>query len=228
MKNIKKKTKGDYLIAATRAGLGMIPLAGAATSELLHLIVTPPLEKRRIEWMTEVGERLTKLEEKLSFNLENLRENEIFIDTVLQTTQFAIRTSEKEKIQLYQNALINTALGDTPEKAEIQIFLNLIESFTIWHIKILKLFNDPKDWFEKNNKSIPSFISAGLSSILEEAYPELKNKNDFYNLIWNDLFRAGLHNSGSLQAILSSSGLTTGRTTDLGRRFLNFIENKDL
>ncbi len=48
-----KRDAGDVIHAMTRAGLGTIPIAGAAASELLNLIVTPSLEKRRNQWMED-------------------------------------------------------------------------------------------------------------------------------------------------------------------------------
>ena len=224
---MKREKLKDIGYAITKAGLSSIPIAGAAASELLSLIVASPLENRRDKWMTEIGDRLIDLENNGKIDFESLQNNPIFIDTVLQTSQLAIRTSEKEKILLFHNVLINCALKDTPEQSEIQIFLNLIETYTVWHIKILKLFDNPTKWFENNSIDVPNFMAAGLSTILELAYPEMKGRNDFYNLIWNDLSRAGLHNSGSLQAVMSSSGLMSNRTTDFVKRFLEFIENKE-
>lgn len=222
------KDKLKYIgYAVAKAGLGSIPYAGAAASELLSLIVASPLEKRRDKWMIDIGERLSKLEEKGTINFDYLQNNPIFIDIVLQTTQLALRTSDNDKIRFFQNVLINCALDETPDQAEIQIFLNLIETFTTWHIKILTLFDNPNDWFMSNNIAIPNFMGAGLSAILEIAYPELKGRSEFCNLIWSDLNRAGFHNSGSLQTMMSSNGLMANRTTDFGKRFLRFIEQKD-
>ena len=85
----KDKTK-DITYSITKAGIGSIPIVGAAASELLGLLVTPPLEKRRGKWMLEIGERLKELEENHHIDLEQLSENETFIDIVLQTTQLVL------------------------------------------------------------------------------------------------------------------------------------------
>ena len=58
-----EKSAGDAVHAVARARVGAMLLAGAAASELLISIVTPPLEKRRSEWMAQVGDALRKLEE---------------------------------------------------------------------------------------------------------------------------------------------------------------------
>lgn len=224
---MNKEQKKDIAYSVIKAGLGSIPIAGAAASELMQMIVIPPLEKRREKWMEEIGNRIKDLESNSQFDLNSLQDNQIFIDVVLQTTQQALKTSQQEKLDYYKNAIINTATGEHPEISEIQIFLNLISDYTIWHVKILKLFNNPIDYFEKHSLTVPNFMSASLSSILEIAFPELKGKTDFYNLIWDDLHRAGLHKTGGLQTMMSSSGLMVSRTSDFGKRFLGFIEKRE-
>ncbi len=219
-----KETKKDIAYAIAKTGVGLIPLVGSAASELLQLIVTPPVEKRRTEWMSQIGEKLKNLEETKSINLEELRDNDVFIDVVLKTTQEALKTSEKEKLEYFKNAIINTASEGNPELSEIQIFLNFVSNFTVWHIRILKFIDEPTDWFAAHNISVPNFMGAGLSTILEIGFPELKGRREFYDLIWNDLERAGLHNTPGLHTTMSGSGLMVSRTTDFGKRFLQFIQ----
>jgi hypothetical protein len=220
---MKKETKDDISYSIAKAALGSIPIVGAAASELLQLLVTPPLEKRRNEWMIEVGEKLKQLEQKEELDLTKLASNDVFIDVVLQTTQLALLTSEKEKIQYFKNVILNSAVEENPNITEVHIFLNFISTFTIWHIKILKLFDNPEDWFKKNGKSMPSYMAAGLSNVLEEAYPELTGKRDLYDLIWDDLSRAGLHKTSGLHTTMTGSGLMVQRTTPFGKEFLEFI-----
>lgn len=220
---MKKETKDDIAYGVAKVVLGSIPVVGATASELLQLLVTPPLEKRRNEWMIEVGEKLKQLEQKEELDLIKLANNDVFIDVVLQTTQLALRTSEKEKIQYFKNVILNSAVEENPNITEVQIFLNFISTFTVWHIKILKLFDNPENWFKKNGKSLPNYMAAGLSNVLEEAYPELKGKRELYDLIWDDLSRAGLHKTSGLHTTMTGSGLMVPRTTTFGKEFLEFI-----
>lgn len=220
---MKKETKDDIAYGVAKAVLGSIPVVGATASELLQLLVTPPLEKRRNEWMIEVGEKLKQLEQKEELDLIKLSNNDVFIDVVLQTTQLALRTSEKEKIQYFKNVILNSAVEENPNITEVQIFLNFISTFTVWHIKILKLFDNPENWFKKNGKSLPNYMAAGLSNVVEEAYPELNGKRELYDLIWDDLLRAGLHKTSGLHTTMTGSGLMTPRTTTFGKEFLEFI-----
>lgn len=224
MKSDKAK---DIAYSIVKAGLGAVPLAGSAAIELFMNMVTPPIEKRRIEWMHDIGERLAKMESQGDIDLSELQNNPEFIDTVIKTTQYALQTSEAEKIEYFRNALINTLIGESPEQSESQIFLNLLHSYTIWHVRILKLFDNPSQWFEINKIAPPqNVMGGGMKIVLETALPELKGRTDFCNLVWEDLKRAGLHNSGSLGTMMTGSGLMQNRTTDFGRRFLQFIEIK--
>jgi len=219
----------DIAYSIAKGGLGIVPVAGSLASELFGQIVMPPVEKRRIEWMHDIGERLANLETQGKIEITELQENPEFIDTVIQTTQYALRTSEAEKIEYFRNALLNTALGDSPDQSETQIFLNLLDGYSVWHIRLLKLFDNPTHWFETHNLEVPTNImGGGLKIILEIAFPELKGRSDFYNLVWEDLSRAGLHNTSSLGGMMTSGGLMQNRTTDFGKKFLEFIETQEV
>ena len=223
MSDINKPTAGDYTFALTKGGLGAIPIVGSIASGLLGLLVTPPLEKRRQNWMTEVGTKLKELEENSKIDLSTLADNEQFIDTVLVATTLALKTSEKEKIKAFQNAILNTALGVSSDKTKGQIFLNLLDTFTIWHIKILHFIDNPTKWFENAGQNPPNFMMGSLSSVLTNAFPPLSGQQELLDVIWRDLHDNGFHNTSGLMTTMSGNGLLANRTTQLGQEFLKFI-----
>ncbi len=218
-----KPSIGDNLHALARAGVGSIPIVGAAATELLNLLITPPLEKRRREWMESIGEALRALEQDGRVRLEDLQTNDAFIDTVMHASQAAIRNSQQEKIEALRNAVLNAALPNPPEESIQQIFLNLVDTFTVWHLRILRLFDEPKRWFTENGRQPPQFPGGSLSVVLIAAFPELHGRRYFNDLIVKDLYSTGLLNVDSLYAIMSGGGSMAGRSTDLGKQFLNFI-----
>lgn len=219
-----KTTNKDIAHSLTKGGLGMIPVIGALASEIFGLVVTPPLEKRRAEWMNEIAEKLKELETNRQINLEELKENSQFIDVVLQATAYALKTSEQEKIKAFRNALLNTATGDYPDKTKCQIFLNQIDKFTSWHIRILNLIDSPKEWFERAGKNLPNYNMRGsISSMLKEAFPELKGEDELINIIWNDLGSIGFHRTSDVNTSMTGSGVLSGRTTPLAKEFIKFI-----
>jgi hypothetical protein len=223
MSDINKTTKSDVLYAAVKAGLGSIPVLGSAATELFGLVVTPPLDKRRQEWMNEVAEKLKALEENNKIDFISLSQNEQFIDTIIQATSFAIKTSEQEKIAALKNAVINTALNESPAKTKSQIFLNLVDTFTAWHIKILTFFDNPRLWFTKSGQSPPNLMMGSMFSVLISAFPSLAGQDELVDVIWNDLHDAGFHQSSGLKTMMSGDGTLAERTSQLGKEFIHYI-----
>jgi hypothetical protein len=182
-----------------------------------------PIAERRNQWIKEVEDVLTKLQREHSIDASALTQNNAFIDTFLLTASYAVRTNVNEKIQAFKSALLNTALK--PEEYNLFgiVFLNLINAFTIWHIRLLHLFDNPRIWFQKNEKNPPNLAMGGLSNVIFTAYPDIDVNLDLLDLIWNDLKSAGLQNSAGLRTSMSGSGIMEGRLTDLGKLFLKFI-----
>lgn len=233
-KNSKKKYQrpersgGDTAHAATAAALGSLPVVGSACSGLFRGIVKSPFEKRTKEWMEEVEKGLRELEEK-GINLVDLQKDEKFIDVIIQASQIAISNSQKEKREALRNAIMNSALPDSPDESLQHIFISLIDEFTVWHLRILDLLDDPPRWAMKNNNhKYPNITSGGLRNILESAFsinvfPEKKDNRDFGSTIWKDLYSNGLINTEKLDTTMSMHDLMSTRTTAMGHQFLKFI-----
>lgn len=83
------------------------------------------------------------------------------------------------------------------------MFLNLIDSLTPWHLRILNFFQNPRIWFEENNMQVPQFSMGSSSQVLETAFNELKGKGSFYGLIVKDLYSQGLLSSDSLNTLMT-------------------------
>lgn len=220
-----KAGKGDAAHALVRAGLGAIPVAGAAATELLNAIVAPPLEKRRNKWMEQVGEGLRRLEEDKGINLEELRENDIFIDIALQATQSALRTNQKEKLEALRNTILNSASPDPPEESLQQMFINFVDTFTVWHLVLLDFLHNPEEWAKRNGQKLPDLTVGGVSTLIESAFSELKGRRDFYDQLGKDLYNRGLIHTTNFHATTSRVGLLQKKTTDMGDQFLEFIRN---
>src|SRR6267142_579138 len=101
-KKVMKRTGGDIAHAVVKIALGAIPRVGGVAAGLFNFIVTPPLEKRKAEWVEEVERRLTTLEAE-GFDIQALQNDPEFLDVILQATQVVLRTSVAEK----KSALLN-------------------------------------------------------------------------------------------------------------------------
>jgi len=173
--------------------------------------------------MDEVGKALRHLEENQGVKLEELQSDDVFIDTVLQASQIASRNSQEEKRRALRNAVLNAALPNPPEQSLQQMFLNFVDTFTVWHLRLLKLFSDPQQWAAEHNHEFPDLMG-GLSSILESAFPELHGKRAFYDQVWRNLYQRGLVNTESLHTTMTGRGLMSKRASELGTQFLRFVE----
>ena len=218
-----KDAGGDWVHATVKGALGAIPLAGGLAAELFGMIVAPPIAKRRNQWMEDVAQRIKYFEDKGLLSAKDLSANEQFVDAVFQSTHAAMRTSSTVKREALRNAVINIALRQAPEIAYQQMFLEIIERFTDWHILLLELFQDPREWQQKHNIKFPVLMAGGLSHIIEHAFPELASKREFYRQVSKDLFSAGLTNTESTGGTMTWDGVLSKRTTDFGDAFLKFI-----
>jgi hypothetical protein len=214
----------DKFHALAKAGIGSIPLVGAAATELFQMLVTPPLEVRRQNWMNSVAEALRDLQASRGIDLELLSSNDHFIDAVMQASTIALRTSNSEKRNALRNAILNAAMPHAIDELRQQIYLTLVDVLTYWHIRVLHLFADPVKWFRENHREVPQYpMTSSLSRLLVDAYPELAQQRELYDQLAKDLFDRGLINTNGLHTMMSADGAFENRVTALGSGFLKYI-----
>lgn len=209
-----KQSKGDLAHAAAKAALSAVPYIGGPVAELLQLVIQPPLERRRAEWMRAVGEKLQELEQA-GLNLEALSKNEEFVSAVMHASSMALRTHQQEKLDALRNAVLNIATGQAPEDALQHMFFRWIDSMSPLHLRMLMFFQAPTP--------PPNISMGGLGHVLEQNMPELRGKRHIYDQVWKDLHVNGLTNTDSLHVTMSGHGLGQKRTSELGDAFIAFV-----
>lgn len=200
-----------------------IPFAAGIAAELFSLILESPLSKRQEEWTSSLAQELVRLRDTVDgFNLEDLSSNESFVTMTLQATQSALRNHQQEKLDALRNAVLNSSLPSAPEDDLQLIFLNLVDTLTPWHLRMLKLFDDPNRWADENNKPFPKgWYMGGVSQVIDHAYPQLRQYGELTGKIIKDLSSYGLAEIPS--GMMTVSGMLSPRSTDLGKQFLQFI-----
>jgi hypothetical protein len=223
---VEKIKPEDVAYTLGTAVVGLVP--GAA--EILSLLFASPIEQRRTRLLYAIVEKIKFLEENRGISVDELRNNEEFIDAVLQVMSYSFRTSEEEKIKAFQNAIANIGLHISPEKTICQIFLTLIDRFTPLHLRVLDFYNNPREWFLKNGKTLPKFEgSASIVNSFLSAFPEHDKKFDLIYLIWSDLQNNALvERHVELRQAVPSDGLISPRSTSLGRLFIDFISEPSI
>jgi hypothetical protein len=213
------ETTGDTVHAIGSAALQMVPVIGSAAVDLLKHVIAPPLERRRDTWMQTVAEALKKHD--VAF--EDLGDRDELLDAFLQASTAAIKTSSDEKRTALRNAVLNIAKGWDPDESLSQQFLDLVERLHPWHLRLLRAMDDPARWAKEHNVNYRPAMSSSLGAFIEAAFPELKDRRDFYGQLWAELGQAGLGGNSGLSTMMTETGWLPQRTTDRGRKFLRFI-----
>ena len=219
--------KRDKVHTLTKAGIASIPGIGGAAAELFSMVIAPPLEKRRNQWLDDIAERLKSLEGVVEgFRVEDLSQNETFITVVMHATQAAIRNHQQEKLEALRNAVLNAAMPEASEDDRQLMFINFIDELTPWHLRVLHFFDDPGTWGSQHNISYPNWHSGSPATLLEFTFEELCGQRDFYDQLVRDLHYRGLMNIDSLHTgKITVQGMFESRTTEMAKDFLAFISS---
>jgi hypothetical protein len=213
----------DRVHAILKGGIGSIPVAGNLLAEIFGMVMGPPIERRRREWYERVAETVIDLSKK-GVDLDTLRDNPEFIDTVIQTSRIAMTTSQSEKLEALRNAVINAALSGSPDSTRRQLILHWVDGFTAAHVQILELFDDPPRWFASRRKAKPEFVNIStFPAVLRQAYPELAADKELCQIIWTDLHSSGLIGATNYSINMSAHGAMQSQTTETGRQFAQFL-----
>jgi hypothetical protein len=217
----------ERLHRLARAGLSAVPILGGAITEIFNSLIEPPLTRRRTEWMIQVSDAINDLYKKGIVTEQDLQHNETFLTTLFHASAIAIKNHQSAKREALRNAVINSALPGAPDDTVQQIFVNLIDSCTSWHIALLQLFQGPEKWAAQKDHKFPDLYMGALSDIVTSAFPALAGQEHIYQIIWQELFRTNFVSSESLSGTMSGSGLLAKRTTDFGDQFLKLYLSRN-
>lgn len=219
------KSSGDIVREVGKAIASAVPLAGGPLQVLFENVFSAPIEKRKQAWLEQLAEVVTEVERRVKgLTPARLAANDAFITVAMQASQMAIRNHQEEKLRALRNAVLNSALPNPPQEDEQMIFLRLIDQLTPWHLRVLGLFDSPVEWMEKNGIIYPGWGLGGVSTVIEHCFQELRGQRDTYDQIVRDLQAEGLVKQGEfLHITMTGNGMVESRTTERGRRFINFI-----
>lgn len=204
--------------AVTRAALSTVPVAGGALVELFQYVTNRGRAARMREWM----EGITAEMERLGISVETLDQSRGFLDAIGPATRAAIETASPDKIKALRNAVLNATLAPDLHADRHAIMLEILIGLTATHIKLLKLFDDPRAWYAQTGKPLPNIMMGGQNIVVEDAYPELAADKTLLGRVTADLERERL-STIALNTLMSSDGVLSGRTLPLGTELLRFI-----
>jgi hypothetical protein len=213
----KIEDTGDKAHRMVRAGLGLLPYGSGTAVELFSALITPPLEKRKHKWMTDVTEAIQALEKQQLIEISNLFEDEEFITLLVQASSIAIKNHKEEKLEALKNAVINSISGQSIDEQLKIVFLNLIDRLSVAHLKIIELLQNPRLWAENNNLTFSDQTITSSYTLIQEAFPEFDKDISLFFL--KDL------QTNDLVEIPNFGEEKEKHTTVLGDAFYKFIKN---
>lgn len=215
-----------------KSAISSVPMVGEALAEF----ISEPLAQRREDWLNDLAIRLGELERRVdSFHLDALRDNEQFVSAVLQATQVALKTHQKEKLEAFRSGVLNVALGSAGDDNVQTVFFTLLDRFTALHLRLLKAFRVPhpnaadREYLSWKVQGIPSYgarprTQMELSRWVLDFVPGFSSTPEpLIKSLVNDLFTSGMVTVSADTDDLPK-GLSSW-TTSLGNDFLVFVES---
>jgi hypothetical protein len=213
----------DLIHAAAKGAVGMVPIVGAPASEILAYVIGAPLAKRQEQWCERVADAIEELRSR-GVEIEKLRDDPNFTDAVLQATTIAMGTHEEEKLAALRNAIVNSGIPRAVDPDMRRMMLGMVERFTVWHVRLLVLVDDPVKWFTQHQGKCPQHgIVSSFYGMISEAYSNLNGRTDFTEQVVTELQQNGLVASGNLKITMSATGAYQSWTSPLGKRLIGFI-----
>ncbi len=223
-----EKTRADLAHTSAKAVLSAI--SAGVFGEYFSHFVSSPLEKRRDEWFQNLYERLIQLEELVhGFNLKEIFQDEVFLTTFINATRYAIANHQKEILDALRNAVLNSALPESPDETRQKIFVRWAGELSAGHIHILRLFYEKPELIPVIDLSDKQWrLNAAtdkLASVIEQAYPDMEGNYHLYLQIVDDLSDRGL-----ITGLLPAKDMATEIkrspvVSPIGKEFWQFISS---
>lgn len=219
-----KGTGREIVERAVEAGLGSVPLVGAALAVTFVTTLNWRLDQRREKWFTELAEAVQALGERVDGqDLDKLADDDRFVDAVVSATRTVEHTHQQEKISALRNAVLNSVAPDAPDADTQAVFLNLVDRFTPSHLRLLTLLDDPPTWFASTGLTPPQNVMTGPRALTVKAgLPEMQGQEAFCGIVVSELESAGMLIAG-IQGMVTGHSLMDRITSDFGRKFVRFI-----
>ena len=215
----KKELTENIVEIAGKTALSAIPIGGTLITCIWDAVKGNAIQKRLEDWKEKVEGRLAKVE----LSLDEIGSDEIFASTIMKATDIAIKTMEEQKREYLANAVLNS-VNCKMEESIVMMYLDMVDRYTAWHLKILCYFRNPKAFPQVDESKY--YMGSPLQP-LYEVFPELSSNSALVNKMVKDMYNDGVLNTPDMNCTMTGSGMVASRTTDLGNSFVDFIIGRD-
>ena len=219
----QKSAQRELSEVAAEGVLNMVPVVGGALALAVTYARGLARNQRAQEWLADLAAAVEDLQDRgAAPPLDELVKDEVFLDAVIHATRAAQATHQAEKLDALQHAVLHSFGPEAPDVDEQRRFFRLVDQFSPGHLRMLSFLADPGGALERAGIAPEQYMAAGRSAALERL-PEFSGKRDWYDLLAGDLSAAGLAQP-NLHAVMTGAGVYQDSTTQLGKRFLGFID----
>lgn len=209
----------EHILNVIKAGLSTTPFCGGIASLMTDYI--PSGKHKRLEqFAKQIAEDLTNLKDRVEANRILTDEFAFLFEKCFKG---AAENYQEDKIQAFRAILLNTAIGIDYSEEEKEYFLNLVNTLSVLHIRILRFMADPLSYVESHAISKEQ-IRGGFSDFFPVAIPGAAL--DVIISAFGDLHQYGLINTDKsiFGTMTSAQGLHLlgNRVSELGRKFISF------
>lgn len=216
----------DALIATGKGAVSVFP-GGGFLAEYISLAQGYIADKRMNEWKLKVEEVL----EKIPRSIDELAQDEAFYSCIQVATMGAMRAYQKEKQELFANALYSSANNIDISTDKKLFYLSLLDSYTLSHIMLLKYFSQ-NNYNENDNVIRGGMVTTRVIGGTEhpmkgivEKMPCFTDDTIFVKHIAGQLCSDSLISIVDFETPVSKERARAKRTTKYGDEFLAFIQN---
>jgi hypothetical protein len=225
-----KYSRGDNIHSAITVGLGSIPVLGSMAAAFFERVIVSPNSKRVASLFSDIFQHLQTLEQKYEeLKIDNLPLNEAFVSQVTQVLQIATVHHERERLEALRNSALNVAIHEVPDESRQKIFTQWLSELTIWHWKILRVFDDPRiqdvALALDDNRWTINIGLVHLFDIIETIYPEIRGDYDLVIQVLRDLYARGLIANALPHSTGGASHSSYPQLTPIAKEFLAFIKH---
>lgn len=209
------------------AAISAVPIVGAPVATLLTAGAGGVVNRRLTDWFAELARTVEQLGARVDeLQPERLANSDVFADAVMTAARTVEKTSQQEKLDALRNAVLNSVMPGAPDADVRASFFAIIDDFTPSHLRMLRLYDDPRRWLDshRDDMFVAHLASSMWNHLVEAALPELVG--EVAARFFADLNRDGLVTIRDFDARIWRQNGTSGRVTSgYGQRFLAFIAN---
>ena len=202
-------------------------LGGA--SAVFGSLMNPIINDRREDYFQKLLNDYERLTKKIDgFDFEKIIREPKVVDAIIQSSLIAIKTHQEEKRALLRNAVLNISQGINIEDDMQTMYFQWIDELTPTHIQLLSFFNEPSKWKNSNRENWQEKFQGtfNVNDYFSDKFPKIDEYEQYCrDLQVKRLFHI-LHNELSHEENeMWRKPLAYSWTSDLGKKFLEFIKN---